>query len=797
MKRLVCMFFICFAGLVSVSAQDRVALEDSVVIGGISRSMVDLVMDTDQMKVDDRLIAHWAYAELMKDVSKDHLVVFSDRELCGILEYFRTDACRFFSSETFFVTFIGNISKAMSYELGEGPAFSYSLSDKSYGAGLKPVYESIVESIRSVIDDMLGEDAETIVSARKAGVPPGHIELMKTSAGKVMDNLFNIFRITALDYLTKDELKVVEDFALSQLGYKYFAYIQDVRNNAGLSSEGFIDEFKAGLAGKKIKTAQLKSSVADYISLSRAFPEYFPELLRPYAELVVGENKYQGETRDTRPYGKGRLTDKKGVVYEGDFKNGQRHGVLTVTKPGKQPVTQFWIADKHRKEVPLAKEKKDVLKPPYYDAGIGYGYGNVYDSDTKSRYQGIFIDGQLNGPGKIIEPGCSAEGEFVDGRFVDGVMSWTDNEAQSVRFKGRMTCSLGDGVLEWVSKDGSRKETHTGNFIGGMLDGDGYKKIVDGGDKVEASGTFAYGKQYGEGVYRRNVRYGSGIGETSLYIGGFYADEFHGQGCLSISLTDIPSGSGPLTRCKVLLPEFTTGSVEVVMEGIFDDGYFKEGKITYSDGSWYQGSFSELGLAKGKMLRKYQDGSVYQGDCLDASHHGFGELRSSDGSVFKGYFEYGEPVKENISDVKTLKKENVLRYDQLTYEYNNISSGYGKATLIKPAGVKIMVRTSVSYLKVECIGRFKGDNMIEGKVTMSDGNWLEGVFEDGVLMQGRGKTVDKYRVTYEGDIKNGFPHGNGRCYYNDGTWFEGKFAWGNRMAGTHYSATGEVIKVYE
>ena len=108
-----------------------------------------------------------------------------------------------------------------------------------------------------------------------------------------------------------------------------------------------------------------------------------------------------------------------------------------------------------------------------------------------------------------------------------------------------------------------------------------------------------------------------------------------------------------------------------------------------------------------------------------------------------------------------------------------------------------MVRTDVTRLKVVCKGRFKGDNLIEGKVTMSDGNWLEGVFEDGVLIQGRGKTVDKYRVVYEGDIKNGYPHGSGKCYYSNGTWFEGKFAWGSRMDGTHYSATGEVIKVYK
>ena len=80
---------------------------------------------------------------------------------------------------------------------------------------------------------------------------------------------------------------------------------------------------------------------------------------------------------------------------------------------------------------------------------------------------------------------------------------------------------------------------------------------------------------------------------------------------------------------------------------------------------------------------------------------------------------------------------------------------------------------------------------------MSDGNWLEGTFEDGVLIQGKGQTVDKYMTVYVGEIKNGYPHGKGKCTYNNGTWFEGNFANGNRMDGTHYSADGKVIKVYE
>ena len=107
-----------------------------------------------------------------------------------------------------------------------------------------------------------------------------------------------------------------------------------------------------------------------------------------------------------------------------------------------------------------------------------------------------------------------------------------------------------------------------------------------------------------------------------------------------------------------------------------------------------------------------------------------------------------------------------------------------------------MVR-GMSSVEVTCTGRFKGEIMTYGKVSVSDGTWLEGTFEDGVLIKGKGKTLDKYGTVYVGDIKNGFPHGQGKCTYTDGTWFKGNFASGNRMDGVHYAADGKVIKVYQ
>jgi hypothetical protein len=659
------------------------------------------------------------------------------------------------------------------------------------------MFQSTLGAFRPVVDQMLDENGPMITNARKAGMPESHIQLIVSSFRKVMSNLYNIYKVSLVDYLSKEALEEYAAFAQSPLGQKHAIYMQKVQNIADVASDDFLTAFQKRLESGNMKSAVIKSSVADYVGISRTFPEFIPYLYRPYLELKVAEGMYEGETRDRRPYGKGKLTDKKGVVYEGDFKNGMRHGLLMVTKPGKETVSQFWIAGKYRKDVPLTNDKDGVLPKPYFENDMRYGYGSAYNSDTKSRLQGFFIDGQLHGKGVVYENDRTVEGEFVNGNLVSGVITWDLSPDRKSVFRGRMSGNVSEGIREWKSQENNESEMHLGSFISGLQDGVGQRTIVRVGSRIQASGTYAYGRVYGPGFLRQQVvDQDTGIREVQIYEGCFFADIFHGQGRLQISLSNIPDGSWTFTRCNVALPGFSAEKMDVVMEGTFEDGFFKKGKITYSDGSWFDGIFGEPGLVQGEMFKVYPDGSSYLGGCLDGKYHGDGLIRYADGTEYKRRFEYGEAVEEKPEQPKP-DMSNVIRYDQQTYEFRDLSSGFGNAALIKPAGVKVMVRSSVTSLKAICKGRFRGNTLLEGKVTMTDGTWLEGEFEDGILIKGKGKIIDKYRTVYEGDIKNGYPHGQGKCTYTDGTWFVGKFANGNRMDGIHYAADGNVIKVYK
>lgn len=799
MRRLLLLMYTLIIGVHSLFAQDREALEDSVIIGGIPRPMLDMVLDDMQMTHEEKLMGHWTFSEMMKNISREHLASFNDQELRQILEFYNTHAYRYLNSSTFLTTYVGNITKALQSEVGAAPEFSYLLNDKDYASGFEPFFKASLAAYDHIIDEMLDEDGAMISKARQSGIPDTQIRLMISALRKVLDNLFNIFKLSVVDYLSAADLKEYEAFMNSSTGQKFAVYSQNVISITDVSMEKFVADFSARLERKEFILSDIKSSVAEYVSLSRAFPLCLPELYRPYAEVMTREGLYEGQTRDRLPHGKGRLTDRKGVVYEGDFRNGVRHGLITVTKPGKEAVLQFWISDKYRKDVPLAADQNGVLPKAYVLDGQRYGYGTAYNQETKSRLQGIFIDGQLNGRGKVYETGMTVDGEFVDGIFVHGTITCDTPSGKVSVFRGRMSGDLGNGVFEWTAPGKLEKEVQQGTFVDGLQEGEGTRVIMFKDGRISSSGTYAYGRQYGRGVFREKVKdKQGGIERSSVYEGGFYADSFHGEGTLHMTLKNIPGGSWNYECCNVKLPSFTADSLEIILNGFFEDGSFRNGKVTYSDGSWYEGQFDENGLTEGTMRRIYSDGSCYQGGCRLGKCHGNGEIHYADGTVYKGEFDNGSPVKKDMKPLPEKKSVNVseMRYDEQIFKFRNLSVGKGKAALIKPAGVKIMVRT-VQDLDVTCEGSFEGDILVKGKVTMTDGNWLEGVFEDGVLIRGCGKTVDKYGTIYEGEIKNGYPHGKGKCIYTNKTWFKGNFANGNRMDGTHYAADGKVIKVYE
>lgn len=590
----------------------------------------------------------------------------------------------------------------------------------------------------------------------------------------------------------------------------YFPYEEFVESHPeciGITRRIIIDSFVLNMFSLKGVSGQMCDSLlndrselkrlAEYMKITRQSMCVFRGLYRPMKEVKLKEGEYWGETYDGVPDGEGVLIDKKGMTYHGTFRNGARHGVISVSHPKKGHVMQYWYNGKLMKGVPLGPEHVGFQEMAVID-GKRFGYG--CDTDSRATHKGYFFESKL----KSGEARCSEymeHGYFRKDNRVDRYEKiWTENSKYKKHlFAGSKLGHWTKGVMHMVyAKDGAVK-VYVGHFIDDIPEGEVRSYWHLDRDTIWRDGLYAYGKQYGYGQIRCSRVDKKEMAEKYQYDGSIINNRPHGKGVLEVVLTNFPGEKFGFNAFGVKLTNESVAGMDTVtvrVEGYFEKGSLVEGKIVASNGTYKSGYFKDGVLSEGRMIKKYSDGSYYDGECRDGKYNGYGKIIYHDGSVYEGGFVDGFPVSMEFDYIMSASDLANMGKCTKTFVFDNLTAKKGVASLVKAAGVKIMVRDR-SSVEVTCHGKFKDDIMYAGKVTVSDGTWLEGSFEDGILIKGKARTIDKYGTVYTGEIKNGFPHGKGECLYKNGTMFKGNFANGNRMDGVHYASDGKVIKVYE
>lgn len=112
---------------------------------------------------------------------------------------------------------------------------------------------------------------------------------------------------------------------------------------------------------------------------------------------------------------------------------------------------------------------------------VTYGQNGSYDTDFKE--EGMFVDGKLNGPGKISDDSFVTKGNFVDGKL--------DGKGEVRRTNGELI-EMGTYKAGALHGHGERQignESESGEFVNGKLKRG--KRIIfgDGADTVQ-NGTF-------------------------------------------------------------------------------------------------------------------------------------------------------------------------------------------------------------------------------------------------------------------------------------------------------------------
>ncbi len=215
--------------------------------------------------------------------------------------------------------------------------------------------------------------------------------------------------------------------------------------------------------------------------------------------------------------GKGRLSWRNGVEYQGEFGNGLFNG--------------------HGK---LILPNSHTYEGSYLD-GLEHGIGKVIYQDG-SAYSGVFVMGQQEGQGRWTMPdGSTYLGQVTRGglRHGNGQITYANGDKYTGEFKdGQMH---GQGIYETSRKEvysgffvkgkftgkGSYTSKNNGAFVGDFVDwvasGDGIKKDNDGN---QWKGFFKEGNLNGTGEF-------IGVDGTH-YKGGFRYDQYDGQGALTV-----------------------------------------------------------------------------------------------------------------------------------------------------------------------------------------------------------------------------------------------------------------------
>ena len=210
---------------------------------------------------------------------------------------------------------------------------------------------------------------------------------------------------------------------------------------------------------------------------------------------------YWGQTLEGAPSGTGRLLNKDGAEYRGEFLNGLSHGF---------GVLDFPAADTFRRQ----------------------------------RCLGSFREGQMVGEGNLaFNDGSVFEGSLHGANFDgQGTISWQNGS----RYVGNLTAFQLHGYGFMIFSSDDRRANYSGNFYQGQMSGNGTLSWKDG---ASYAGEFQGGEMHGRGVLffatsdplkssSNNVSSESEFessfekGQTKVFRGYFKEGDLSGQGTM-------------------------------------------------------------------------------------------------------------------------------------------------------------------------------------------------------------------------------------------------------------------------
>lgn len=395
----------------------------------------------------------------------------------------------------------------------------------------------------------------------------------------------------------------------------------------GLFSEGKRDghgvmQYASGASYRGEWRANLFDGRGHYESLDYTYHGSYLQGLKHGHGKLVGTQVYEGEFRNDKMHGSGRLDDDRGA-YEGEFAAGLFHG-------------------RGRFETP------EGVYDGTFERGVFHGEGRFLFAKGGS-YEGEYHKGQKHGTGqRVFVNGTAYSGTYKHDKLDFGTMRYANGDQYVGSW--RDDAPHGRGVS---CKNGERYE---GQFHNGMYHGHGKYTFREG----TYEGEYVLGKRHGQGsrvfgsgnsfrgVYEHDKMSKGTLVANSTYEGEFLDDRKHGRGNEQWG-----NLRGESYRCGLGFKHQGRGYCRY--SGNYqDDAFHGLGDFTCLDGRAYSGEWRR-GKRHGKGCQvmcpagdRGKDGCnalyralEYQGEWHDDDRHGIGTLKMIDGTAYSGPFRRG------------------------------------------------------------------------------------------------------------------------------------------------------------
>ena len=231
-------------------------------------------------------------------------------------------------------------------------------------------------------------------------------------------------------------------------------------------------------------------------------------------------------------------------------------------------------------------------------------------------------------------------------------------------------------------------------------------------------------------------------------------------------------------------------------EGDIENGYKRKGKgegYVYKNGKIYEidhmdnGNKTGYEILDGNIMKQYENNQLkYEGGWYmkerEVSYNGEGFVYSSSSEYYKAVFDKGREVRRLMN----VKDNEMTLFDNEVIVYKG---GFGDGYVKKGKGKRYEYKDELLKRVFVCENGNDVYNWIEiegNKMTEYNENGLKvyiGGFNNdgygGILRNGEGSLLEKEKIVYAGDWKNGKREGNG-CYYQnnrlvyDGEWKDDK-----------------------